>query len=77
MWNGGWSAFWGDADALGGRQPPVTLSVQKRPAYYDPLRIAGGRMKRIVEGTDRGQGTLFPECLDDWAPKPAGAARRG
>jgi len=49
----------------------------KRPAYYDPLRIAGGRMKRIVEGTDRGQGTLFPECLDDWAAKPAGAARRG
>ena len=23
-------------------------------------------MKRFVEGTDRGQGTLFPECLDDW-----------
>src|ERR1700719_3449971 len=23
-------------------------------------------MKRFVEGTDRGQGALFPECLDDW-----------
>ena len=23
-------------------------------------------MKRFVEGTDRGQVTLFPECLDDW-----------
>jgi transposase len=23
-------------------------------------------MKRFVEGTDRGQGTLLPECLDDW-----------
>jgi len=23
-------------------------------------------MKRFVEGTDREQGTLFPECLDDW-----------
>ena len=23
-------------------------------------------MKRFVEGTDRGQATLFPECLDDW-----------
>ena len=23
-------------------------------------------MKRFVEGTDRGQSTLFPECLDDW-----------
>jgi transposase len=23
-------------------------------------------MKRFVEGTDRGQSTLFPECLQDW-----------
>ena len=23
-------------------------------------------MKRFVEGADRKQGTLFPECLDDW-----------
>jgi transposase len=23
-------------------------------------------MKRFVEGVDRGQATLFPECLDDW-----------
>ena len=23
-------------------------------------------MKPSVEGTDRGQGTLFPERLDDW-----------
>ena len=23
-------------------------------------------MKRFVEGTDRHQGTLFPECLEDW-----------
>src|SRR6478672_7117216 len=23
-------------------------------------------MKRFIEGTDRGQGTLFPECLEDW-----------
>jgi hypothetical protein len=23
-------------------------------------------MKRFVEGTDRGQGTVFPECLEDW-----------
>jgi transposase len=23
-------------------------------------------MKRFVEGVDRGQSTLFPECLDDW-----------
>jgi len=23
-------------------------------------------MKRFVEGADRGQTTLLPECLDDW-----------
>jgi transposase len=23
-------------------------------------------MRRFVEGTDRGQWTLLPECLDDW-----------
>ena len=23
-------------------------------------------MKRFVEGTDRSQSTLFPECLEDW-----------
>src|SRR6516165_2951697 len=23
-------------------------------------------MRRFVEGADRGQSTLFPECLDDW-----------
>src|SRR6516165_12593711 len=28
--------------------------------------IAGDRMKRFVEGVDRGQSTLFPERLEDW-----------
>src|SRR5580704_11327625 len=23
-------------------------------------------MRRFVEGTDRGQGTLLPDCLEDW-----------
>src|SRR5437870_2499826 len=23
-------------------------------------------MRRFVEGADRGQSTLFPECLEDW-----------
>ncbi len=23
-------------------------------------------MKRFIEGVDRGQGTLFPACLEDW-----------
>src|SRR4030088_801631 len=31
-----------------------------------PARFAGDRMRRFVEGTDRGQSTLFPECLEDW-----------
>src|SRR5438309_7277581 len=31
-----------------------------------PARFAGDRMGRFVEGTDRGQSTLFPECLGDW-----------
>ena len=32
-----------------------------------PLMILRGViMKRIVEGADRGQSTLLPECLDDW-----------
>src|SRR5215469_286912 len=32
-----------------------------------PVRYAGDHgMKRFVEGLDRGQATLFPECLDDW-----------
>jgi len=26
-------------------------------------------MRRFVEGTDRGQSTLFPECLEDWIDK--------
>src|SRR5450755_867970 len=31
-----------------------------------PTRFAGGRMKRFVEGADRGQSTLFPAVLDDY-----------
>ena len=30
------------------------------------MRFAGDRMRRFVEGADRKQATLFPECLDDW-----------
>src|SRR6266851_4280596 len=29
-------------------------------------RFAGDRMRRFVEGADRGQSTLLPECLEDW-----------
>src|SRR4051812_11969759 len=31
-----------------------------------PARFAGDEMRRFVEGADRGQSTLFPECLEDW-----------
>ena len=31
-----------------------------------PARFWGDHMGRLVEGTDRGQTTLFPECLEDW-----------
>jgi transposase len=33
---------------------------------YDSGAIWGDRMRRFVEGADRGQSTLLPECLDDW-----------
>jgi hypothetical protein len=29
-------------------------------------------MRRFVEGTDRGQSTLFPECLEDWIGEDTG-----
>jgi transposase len=28
--------------------------------------LRGARMKRFIEGADRGQSTLFPECVEDW-----------
>jgi transposase len=31
-----------------------------------PTQFAGDRMKRFVEGVDRGQSTLFPAVLDDY-----------
>src|SRR6476660_3921299 len=33
------------------------------------IGVAGDQMKRFVEGADRGQSTLCPECLDDWVGK--------
>ena len=31
-----------------------------------PARFAEGSDEALREGTDRGQSTLFPECLEDW-----------
>jgi hypothetical protein len=36
----------------------------QRTCRADLLR--GDQMTRFVEGTDRGQNTLFPECPEDW-----------
>jgi hypothetical protein len=38
------------------------------PGLLMPLlpSLWGDRMRRFVEGADRGQSTLFPECLEDW-----------
>jgi hypothetical protein len=41
-----------------------------------PARFAGDRMKRFVEGLDRGQSTLFPECLSKGALEAAKALAR-
>src|SRR5688572_31683612 len=32
----------------------------------NPRDLRRNQMKRFVEGTDRSQTTLFPECLEDW-----------
>jgi len=31
-----------------------------------PRNLRGRLMKRFIEGADRNQTTLLPECLDDW-----------
>jgi hypothetical protein len=31
-----------------------------------PAPFAGDLMKRFIEGRDRAQSTLFPECLENW-----------
>src|SRR6516164_11106211 len=49
--------------------PKILLAFMEAStdARYNLLgRVAGDRMKRFVAGADRGQSTLFPECLDDW-----------
>src|SRR6266700_8333363 len=63
-----------------GRYPPrsglvmLTLSssgfgpgrVKTQSMLWFPLLNRGGMMKGFVEGADRQQTTLLPECLDDW-----------
>src|SRR6266567_1461225 len=63
-----------------GRYPPrsglvmLTLSssgfgpgrVKTQSMLWFPLLNRGGMMKGFVQGADRQQTTLLPECLDDW-----------
>jgi transposase len=45
----------------------LALFTKKRGDGGNPRRdLRRDRMRRFVEGTDRGQSTLFPECLEDW-----------
>lgn len=57
-------------DILAGLGRPFQASDQRRQCSRDgaslPLAGGGGFMKRNIEGMDRGQGTLFPEHLEDW-----------
>ena len=49
------------------RLPKLTLAVRKRCAAVMILPlILGELMRRFVEGADRGQWSLLPECLDDF-----------
>jgi transposase len=35
-------------------------------AWYDSRIVSGGTMKRFIEGLDRSQTTLLPDCVDDY-----------
>jgi hypothetical protein len=48
--------------ADGGSWPRL---CEKTVGYDSLTESAGGRMARFVEGMDRGQATLLPECLED------------
>src|SRR3979409_840687 len=40
--------------------------VKTQPVLWFPLLNRGGMMRGFVQGADRQQTTLLPECLDDW-----------
>src|ERR1700726_1631803 len=52
-----------------GLRRPVALGpgrVKTQSVLWFPLLNRGGMMKGFVQGADRQQTTLLPECLDDW-----------
>src|SRR6478609_6305863 len=51
----------GDSTSLCKNASPVLI-----PAIGFSCDLREDRMRRFVEGVDRGQTTLFPECLEDW-----------
>src|SRR5258706_14961945 len=46
--------------------PVRVQTVWKPHQCYDSLAESRGLMKGFVQGADRQQTTLLPECLDDW-----------
>src|SRR6202011_4286114 len=59
-----------DRDAPGsrpyGRSGAGPGRVKTQPVLWFPLLNRGGMMRGFVQGADRQQTTLLPECLDDW-----------
>jgi transposase len=54
-------------DAMSVNDPGcVKTSCFMRFSHPDSWLLAGTRMKRFIEGSDRSQSTLFPKSLEDW-----------
>ena len=51
-------------DPLDGASMAKSLAIDSAVLFLHDCR--GIKMRRFVEGADRGQSTLFPECLEDW-----------
>jgi len=56
-----WATLWRPRESAVGPGRVKTQSV-----LWFPLLNRGGMMKGFVQGADRQQTTLLPECLDDW-----------
>ena len=46
--------------------PGITPCVKTSSQVCVASQFAGRLIKRFIEGADRNQATLLPECLDDW-----------
>src|SRR5258708_9902392 len=68
-----WKASVAPAWVSVGSRKPIRLDVRSGSRLCEnltdamiPLLNRGGMMKGFVQGADRQQTTLLPECLDDW-----------